>query len=468
MGSFAEIRWGRSFFQTLRTALRGLRRNRLRSVLTCIGMVIGIASVVVQMEIGKGTSFVVQQTIASLGANFVQIEPGSSSSSGVHSGSGTCLTLTPQDCEAILRDCTAVRWAAPGVDCRLQVIYGNRNWQPWKILGTSPAYFQVRSWTDLEEGELFTDSDVRGAASVCLMGQTPARHLFGNESPVGKEIRVRGVPLRVLGVLRCKGANMMGLDQDDLVIAPWTTVKFRINSSKLAFADLAAAMANNSLNQVNTLSNLYPTLQQQLYPPRSAGQLADTPQLVRFADLDDIYASAYSPEEIPEAIDQITELLRQRHRLREGQPDDFGIRNWTEVSKALGSTTALMTSLLLCVALISLAVGGVGIMNIMLVSVTERTREIGIRMAAGARTRDILRQFLMEAVVLCLFGGIAGIALGRGASMTVTAILGWATIPSLTAAVIAVAVSVSVGLIFGYYPAWKASRLDPIEALRYE
>jgi ABC-type antimicrobial peptide transport system permease subunit len=368
----------------------------------------------------------------------------------------------------MLHECSAVRWAAPGVDCRMQVLYANRNWQPWKILGTTPTYLLVRNWSNLQEGEPFTDSDVRNAANVCLMGQTPARELFGDESPVGKEVRVRGVPLKVVGVLSRKGANMMGMDQDDLVVAPWTTVKFRINSSKLAFADQATATSNSSLTQVNTLSRVYPNQQAQVYPQRSPLQAADTPQLVRFADLDDIYVSAKSPEEIPQAIDQITQLLRQRHRLRDGEPDDFGIRNWTEVSKALGSTTRLMTDLLLSVALISLVVGGVGIMNLMLVSVTERTREIGIRMAVGARPDDILRQFLMEAVLLCLVGGITGIALGRGVSITIAALLHWPIKASLTAVLTAVGVSVVVGLVFGYYPAWRASRLDPIEALRCE
>jgi ABC-type antimicrobial peptide transport system permease subunit len=350
----------------------------------------------------------------------------------------------------------------------MQIIHGNRNWQPWKILGTAPVYLEVRAWSDLEEGEPFTDSDVCSGASVCLLGQTPARELFGNESPVGKEVRVRGVSLRVIGALRRKGANMMGMDQDDLVVAPWTTVKFRINGSKLVFADSAAVTGASSPSQVNALKNPYPNQQPQLYLQRSAAQLADTPQLMRFADLDDIYLSANSPEEIPQAMEQITKLLRQRHWLRDGQPDDFGIRNWIEVSKALGSTTALMTSLLLWVALISLVVGGVGIMNIMLVSVTERTREIGIRMAVGAKARDILRQFLTEAVILCLMGGIVGIALGRGVSLTITALLNWPTIPSLGAVLTAATVSVVVGVVFGYYPAWRASRLDPIEALRYE
>jgi ABC-type antimicrobial peptide transport system permease subunit len=458
----------RRFYRTLRTALSSLRRHSMRSMLTCLGVTIGVGAVVTLVEIGQGTSEAVQQTIATLGANFIQVEAGSNSTSGVHMGTGTCLTLTPHDCEAILRDCGTVRLAAPGVDCRMQVIYGNRNWQPWKILGTSPPYFAIRAWSDLAEGEPFTESDVYRVANVCVLGQTPARELFGSDSPVGKEVRVRGVPLKVVGVLRRKGANMMGLDQDDLVVAPWTTVKFRLNSAKLALAEAPAATAAASLTQVNTLSKLYPSDQAQAYPQRSAIQAADSPQLARFADLDDIYISVNSREEIPLAIEEITLLLRQRHRMREGQPDDFGIRNWIEISKVLGKTTSVMTNLLLAVAVISLVVGGVGIMNIMLVTVTERTKEIGLRMAVGAQPRDILRQFLTEGVVLCVFGGIAGIMLGRGVSFSVSRLLGWPTTLSVSAILAALSVSGGVGIVFGYYPAWKASRLDPIEALRYE
>jgi ABC-type antimicrobial peptide transport system permease subunit len=350
----------------------------------------------------------------------------------------------------------------------MQVVYANRNWQPWKILGTAPAYLTIRNWNVLVEGEPFTESDVYRFANVCLLGQTPARELFGQESPVGKEVRVRGVPLKVVGVLSRKGANMMGLDQDDLVVAPWTTVKYRLNSSKLALAQVPVTTPAAALTQVNTLSKLYPSDQAQVYPQRSALQAADMPQLVRFADLDDIYVSVNTPEEIPLAIEEITQLLRQRHRMREGQADDFGIRNWTEVSKALGSTTTVMTRLLFFVALISLVVGGVGIMNIMLVSVTERTREIGLRMAVGARARDIRRQFLTEAVLLCLLGGGVGVLLGRGVSVAIAVLLRWPTAPSLGAILTALVISAGVGIVFGYYPARKASRLDPIEALRYE
>jgi ABC-type antimicrobial peptide transport system permease subunit len=441
----------------------------MRSVLTCLGIVIGIAAVIVMTELGQGTSRAIQQTIASLGANQLLVEPGASSSSGVHMGAGTCLTLCPQDCEAILRECSGVRFAAPGVDCRMQVIYGNKNWVPWKVLGTTPSYLLVRDWAVLEQGEVFTEGDVRTGTGVCLMGQTPARELFGEESPIGKVVRVKGVPLQVMGVLGRKGANMMGRDQDDLVIAPWTTVKFRINGSKLAFGELNSVFNPSSpFGAPNTLNRLYPGQQLPLYSQPSPLQAADTPQLLRFADLDDIYIQANSAEEIPFAMEQVRSLLRQRHRLREDQPDDFGIRDLTEMSQALGSTTIRVTNLLLCVALISLVVGGVGIMNIMLVSVTERTKEIGIRMAVGARPRDILRQFLIEAVVLCLLGGLMGVFFGRSTSLAMTALMNWPTIPSGIAVFAAFAICTAIGVIFGFYPAWKAARLDPIVALRYE
>jgi len=453
-------------YRTTRTALRALRRNPLRAGLTTLGIIIGVAAVIAMIEIGQGSSDAIQKTIASMGANSLLIMPGTAASGGISFGAGSVMTLTPDDCEAILRECPAVRDASPVVRVRTQVVYGNKNWVPMSIYGTTPAFLDVRDWTHLAEGQPFSDRDVRNGTKVCLLGQTLVRELFQGESPVGQEVRVQNVSLKVIGVLSSKGANMVGMDQDDVVLAPWTTIKFRVAGTSTTTVNQSAAAAN--ANAVNSLNQIYPNTQLNLYPVPSATQQADTPLPTRFTNVDQIMAAAQSTDEIPLAIRQVTSLLHERHHIRPGQPDDFSIRDMTEMTKALAQTTDLMTRLLLGVALISLVVGGVGIMNIMLVSVTERTREIGLRMAVGARGRDILWQFLVEAVSLCLLGGALGITLGCGGSYAVTFFLNWPTETSVVAIVLAVVVSASVGVIFGFYPAWKAARLDPIEALRYE
>jgi len=472
----AKLRAGWSWLRgqwMVRTALNGLRRNVLRAALTTLGIIIGVSAVIAMMEIGRGSSSAIQQTIASMGANNLLILPGTASSGGVSFGAGSVMTLSPQDSEAILRECPGVRAAAPIVRARTQVIYGNRNWVPVFIYGTTPAYLDVREW-GLAQGEPFTNRDVRNASKVCLLGQRLVRELFQGESPLGKEVRVQNVSFKVIGVLNAKGANMMGIDQDDILLAPWTTIKFRVTGSSAQTANqsaaaAAAASSGSSTSQtVNTLSQIYPTSQNKLYPEQSATQQADTPLPVRFINVDQILAAARTTQEIPAALKQITELLRERHRIRAEEPEDFSIRDMTEMTRALSSTATMMTKLLLAVALISLLVGGVGIMNIMLVSVTERTREIGLRMAVGAWARDILQQFLAESIILCFCGGVAGILAGRGVSYLVRILLRWPTQLSLDAIIAAFAVSVSVGIIFGYYPAWKAAHLDPIIALRYE
>ncbi len=454
----------------VRTALHGLRRNVMRAALTTLGIVIGVAAVIAMMEIGSGSASAIQATIASMGANNLLILPGTASSGGVSFGGGSNKTLTPQDAEAILRESPAVRGAVPVVRARTQVIYGNRNWVPTFIYGTTPAWLEIREW-GLSEGDMFMDRDVRNASKVCVLGQRLVRELFQGESPLGKEVRVQNVSFRVVGVLSAKGANMMGMDQDDVLLAPWTTIKFRVTGSSAETANQSAAAATSSSSTsttVNSLNQIYPNAQNQLYPLPSPTQAADTPQPVRFINVDQVLTAGRSTKDIPAAIKQITQILRERHRLGPGEPDDFSIRDMTEMTKALSSTGTMMTKLLLAVALISLLVGGVGIMNIMLVSVTERTREIGLRMAVGAWARDILQQFLAESVILCFFGGAVGILVGRGISMLVRVLLRWPTELSVSAIIAAFAVSVTVGIVFGFYPAWKAAHLDPIIALRYE
>jgi ABC-type antimicrobial peptide transport system permease subunit len=450
---------------TFRTATKALTRNIMRAALTTLGIVIGIAAVITMVEIGQGSSGAIRKTIEAMGANTLLVLPGQAASGGISFGAGSVTTLTPGDCEAILRDCPAVSAAAPVVRVSAQVIYGSRNWVPMQMYGTTPAFLTVRNWEQLADGECFTDRDVRAAAQVCVIGQTLVRELFQGESPVGKDLRVKNVTFKVVGVLAKKGANMMGMDQDDILLAPWTSIKYRVTGSTVGSASSSSSAVSTA---VNTLNQIYPSTGTSLYPVPSATQAADTPLQVRFTNVNQIMVAAQSTNDMKAASSQITDLLHERHRIHQDDPDDFQIRDMTEITKALSSTTTLMGTLLLCVAMISLVVGGVGIMNIMLVSVTERTREIGLRMAVGARPRDILWQFLTEAVLLCFSGGVVGIVMGRTGSYLVTRLLNWPTEPSLAAVVAAVFVSVSVGVSFGFYPAWKASRLDPIDALRYE
>jgi ABC-type antimicrobial peptide transport system permease subunit len=349
------------------------------------------------------------------------------------------------------------------VTTRSQIVFKNKNWIPDNIFGTTPEYLDVGNWK-IADGEMFTDRDVRNSNKVCVIGNTIKRDVFSGNSPVGSDLRINNVSFRVVGVLDRKGANMLGMDQDNIVLAPWTTVKYRVSG---ASSQSAGSVDSSSSETLNSLNARYPGATS-LYLTRTAQQQIDSPQPVRFTNVDIIATKAVSEAKIETAVDQITELLRDRHRIREGDEDDFQIRTLSEIVKILSSTTLLMSSLLLVIAMISLVVGGVGIMNIMLVSVTERTREIGLRMAVGARSFHILRQFLVEAIVLCVAGGAIGVLLGRGVSLLVRLLARWPVQASWEMIIAAVAVSVGVGVIFGFYPAWKASRLDPIEALRYE
>jgi len=404
-----------NFTSTFRLALRALARNKMRSALTMLGIIIGVGAVIAVVSIGQGAQYMVQQGIQAMGTNVVFIAAGSGRPGGIRVGYGGVKTLTIDDMKAILREIPLIKEAAPSVNSRRQVIYGNQNWST-SVTGTTPNFFEIRNWS-IQAGSVFSDEEVDLAANVCVIGTTVAKNLFLDENPVGKTMRVGNLPFRVDGVLESKGQNVIGQDQDDAIYAPYTTVQRKISGITW----------------------------------------------VQF-----INASAISPVASVAAVNPITSLLRERHRIRPGDDDDFFVRTQSEVANLMNQTQSVMTLLLGGIASVSLLVGGIGIMNIMLVSVTERTREIGVRMAVGATERDVQRQFLVEAVTLSMMGGAIGIFFGLVGSALISNFLSWPTLVSIKAIVTAAIFSAAVGIFFGYYPARKAAQLDPIEALRYE
>jgi putative ABC transport system permease protein len=402
--------------EVLRLAFRSLTKNKMRTMLTMLGIVIGVGAVICTVAIGEGASDQVQQQISALGDNLVYITAGSINSYGVHLGSQATKTLIPDDAKAILRNISVVSRVSPGVNSFVQVVYQNQNWYT-RAQGVGPDYFSIRHWPIIR-GSGFNDDDVAREADVCVIGQTVATNLFGNDDPVGKTIRVQNLPFRIIGLLAVKGQSAaFGNDEDDTLLMPYTTVQKKI-------------------------SGIY--------------------------WLQNILVSAVSEPEIPAAEEQITRLLRMRHHLRPEEDNDFIIRDPQDLAQTREQAVRVMELLLASIASVSLVVGGIGIMNIMLVSVTERTREIGVRIAVGATELDVQRQFLSEAVVLSMFGGAIGVMFGFLASDLVSTALAWPTSVPVMAVLIAVIFSAAVGVAFGYYPAKKAASLDPIEALRYE
>jgi len=401
----------------IRVAFRALQRNKMRAALTMLGIIIGVSAVVAMVSIGQGAQAAVAAQIDSIGTNLLFVSAGAQNVGGVRSGTGDTgtNTLTVEDLDAIKREVPSVSMLTPTVNSRGQLVAGNMNWNT-SIQGVSEQYPEVRKWR-VQSGEFFTESDVRTAGRVLVIGQTIADNLFAGGDPIGQTVRVQNLPFRVIGVMVRKGQDQQGRDQDDIAFTPYTTVQKKILGS-----------------------------------PRL--QIA--------------YVSAVSPDATYTAQQQITELLRQRHKLNANDPDDFTVRNMSDIAQAANETNSTMTMLLACIAGVSLLVGGIGIMNIMLVSVTERTREIGIRMAIGARSSAVKSQFLIESIVLSLMGGSIGILLGVGVSLAIPRMLGWPTLISTMAIVGSVIFSVAVGVFFGYYPARKAAALDPIDALRYE
>ncbi|MBE6399053.1 MAG: FtsX-like permease family protein [Lentisphaerae bacterium] len=449
-------------FDTIIMALVSLKRNPTRTMLTMLGIIIGIGAVITMMEIGAGSSTAIRTTIERMGAGSGIIYPGVRRVAGIKGGTNSWASLLPADAEAILRECPSVALVSPVVrSSTAQAIFGSENWIPNQMYGVAPSFFAIRDW-EIAEGRAFTEAEVNRNSRVCVVGSTVVKELFGGISPLDCEMRINNSTFRVIGILKSKGANMMGTDEDDIILIPWTTMRMRITGLR----------SGSPTSTTSTLStrpgDRYPVSGVAFYPEQDSSMTSDKLVIPKFTYIDQIAFAASSPAKIDQAQQEIAALLRERHKLVAAQDDDFRIRSASDFMKMMNKTSTLMNNLLLGVALLSLVVGGVGIMNIMLVSVTERTREIGLRMAVGARSRDILKQFLIESVVMCLLGGIIGIFCGHGTALLIEAHLHWPIESSPGAVVAAFAVSASIGIIFGFYPAWKASQLDPIEALRYE
>jgi len=406
-----------NLFLTLKVALRALSRNKMRSMLTMLGIIIGVGAVIAMVGIGQGAAAQIQSQIANLGNNMLTVQSGSQNTGGARGGAGSTNTLTAEDADAIERECPAVQAVSPGVRANGQLIFGNQNWLPSAgITGVNQKFPQIRSWP-IAAGEFFSEADVRNGSRVAVLGKTVADNLFSGGDPIGQQVRVRNLPFKVVGVLAVKGPNQYGQDQDDTVLIPYTAAQKKLLT----------------ITWINSMS-----------------------------------VSAISGKATFDAQNQITSLLRQRHKLAPNQEDDFTVRNLTDVAEAADQSSQTMTTFVASVAAVSLLVGGIGIMNIMLVSVTERTREIGIRMAIGARSKVIRRQFLIESITLSLVGGVFGVLFGVATAVILSKLFNWNTLISPLSVVISVLFSAVVGIVFGYYPARKAASLDPIEALRYE
>lgn len=405
-----------NFANLLKIALRALNNNKMRGFLTMLGIIIGVASVITMLAIGQGSKRSIRAQISEMGSNMIMLHPGADRRGGVRQDPASMQSLKLEDYQAIANETRYISGVSPSVSSSGQVIYGANNY-PTSVYGVNQDYLDIRKYT-VGEGELFTDQDILTSAKVCLVGKTIVDNLFTNgEDPIGKVIRFNKIPFKIIGVLTSKGYNSMGMDQDDLILAPYTTIQKRV---------------------------------------------------LAITHLQGIYASALTEDMTEQAEEEISDLLRRNHKLKKGDEDDFTIRSQQELSSMMSSTTDMMTVLLACIAGISLLVGGIGIMNIMYVSVTERTREIGLRMSIGAKGRDILAQFLIEAILISVTGGIIGVLLGIGAAYIVKIILGWPVFVQAYSVVLSFIVCTVTGIFFGWYPAQKASDLDPIEAIRYE